>query len=134
MWPKAFAQLIELAPHISRLVPMADRFFQSKAATEEANRRAVETMVGGIRDDFEQVTAAQAALSRQMAEHGDRISAIATDIATLKRDSDGSRLAAFEERLTLLQARAQLQATLSVVIIVLLVAALVLLGRVYARL
>ncbi len=30
MWPKVIAQLFELLPHVSRLVPMADRFFSSK--------------------------------------------------------------------------------------------------------
>ena len=41
MWPKALAQLIELAPHAARLLPMADKFFQSKTAGEEANRKAM---------------------------------------------------------------------------------------------
>ena len=36
MWPKLLMQLFELLPHISRLVPMADKYFSQKAAAEKA--------------------------------------------------------------------------------------------------
>lgn len=66
MWPKAFAQFIELAPHISRLLPMADRFFQSKTAGDDANRKAIEKLAEGLRGDLIQVTAANAGFYEQI--------------------------------------------------------------------
>ena len=41
MWPKALAQLIELAPYIARMLPTADRYLQSRAASDEATREAL---------------------------------------------------------------------------------------------
>jgi hypothetical protein len=126
MWPKAFAQLVELAPHITRLVPMADRFFQSKAAGEEANRRAMEAMAADVRDNLAQVTAAQTALSRQLSEHGERLSAMAADLQAMKRGTNGP-----DERLGRLEARVARQTMFSAAVIVLLVAVLILLVLVY---
>ena len=53
MWPKALAQLIELAPHIARLLPTADRFLQSKVAGDEATRAALAKFGDEIRADIE---------------------------------------------------------------------------------
>ena len=52
MWPKVIAQLFELLPHISRLVPMADKYFSSKAANEKANEAALIAMAEGVRGDL----------------------------------------------------------------------------------
>jgi len=41
MWPKVIAQLFELLPHIARVVPMADKYFSSKANTERATETAM---------------------------------------------------------------------------------------------
>ncbi len=132
MWPKAFAQLVELAPHITRLVPMADRFFQSKAAGEEANRRAIEVMEAtatSVRGDLAQITAAQTGLSRQLSEQGERISAIAADLQTMKRHTEGP-----DERLSRLEARLARQTLFFVLLLILLAAVLVLLVLVYLHL
>jgi chromosome segregation ATPase len=68
MWPKVIAQLFELLPHISRLLPMADKFFASKAASEKANEAALAAMAEGVRGDLGQVTKAHAGLYRQLQE------------------------------------------------------------------
>ena len=51
MWPKA---LLELAPHLVRLVPAANNFFQNKSAGDEANRKALEDIAEGLRGDLGQ--------------------------------------------------------------------------------
>jgi hypothetical protein len=84
MWPKALAQLIELAPHITRLIPMADRFLQSKSADAEASRNALEQMAHGLRGDLGQVTASHAGLYRQLNDHGQQLSHISADVNTVK--------------------------------------------------
>lgn len=79
MWPKALAQLIELAPHIGRLLPMADRFFQSKTASEDAARNAMEQMAEGLRGDLGQVTASHAGLYRQLNDQSEKLNNIAAE-------------------------------------------------------
>jgi hypothetical protein len=95
MWPKAISSLIELAPHITRLVPMADRFFNSKAAEAEASRTAMEQMAEGLRGDLGQVTASHAGLYRQLNDQSVQIAAIAADVRAVRLAGES-----VEERLT----------------------------------
>ena len=73
MWPKVFAQLVELLPHISRLIPMADKFFASKTSSEKANEAAMLAMADGVRGDLGQVTASHAGLYRQLQQQGAKL-------------------------------------------------------------
>ena len=92
MWPKAFAQFVELAPHISRLLPMADRFFQSKTAgDDDAHRKvveAVQTATDGLRGDFGEVTAAHTALSKQVGDLDGKLDAAIAEVQTAKLATD----------------------------------------------
>ena len=87
MWPKVFAQLVELLPHISRLVPMADKFFTQKTASEKANEAAMAALAKQVHDDLGQVTSAHEGLYRQLQQQG-------AQIAELAADASRSRLAA----------------------------------------
>ena len=98
MWPKAISSLIELAPHITRLVPLADRFFQSKSADAEASRTAMEQMAAGLRGDLGQVTASHAGLYRQLNDQSEKLSTIAADVHASRLTTD-----ALEARLTHLE-------------------------------
>jgi septal ring factor EnvC (AmiA/AmiB activator) len=100
MWPKAIFSLIELAPHITRLVPLADRFFQSKSADAEASRSAMEQMAAGLRGDLGQVTASHAGLYRQLNDQSEKLSTIAADVhaSRLTADALEARLAHLEEQ------------------------------------
>jgi histidinol phosphatase-like PHP family hydrolase len=77
MWPKVIAQLFELLPHISRLLPMADKYFNSKAAAEKANEAAMAAMAEGVRGDLGQVTKAHVGLYRQLQEQSAQITELA---------------------------------------------------------
>jgi hypothetical protein len=114
MWPKAIAQLVELLPHAARLLPMADKFFASKTAGEEANRRAMDAMAEGLRGDLGQVTASHAGLYRQLNELNDKL-ADTTAAAT------GARAAAeaANTRVTEVERRLDRMAVLLIVIAVL---------------
>ncbi len=68
MWPKLLAQLFELLPHVSRVLPLADKYFSSKAANEKANEAALAAMAEGVRGDLGQVTKAHVGLYRQLQE------------------------------------------------------------------
>ena len=100
MWPKAISSLIELAPHITRLVPLADRFFQSKSADADASRTAMEQIAAGLRGDLGQVTASHAGLYRQLNDQSAQLS----DLAVSQRAIHSS-IASLEGRLTQLEAK-----------------------------
>jgi chromosome segregation ATPase len=107
MWPKAIAQLIELAPHVSRLLPMADRFLNAKTADAEASRSAMQQMAEGLRGDLGQVTASHAGLYRQLNEQSEKLSELSSDVSTVKRSVESldprlTRLEQQNSRLTLL--------------------------------
>jgi septal ring factor EnvC (AmiA/AmiB activator) len=80
MWPKALAQLIELAPHITRLVPMADRFLNAKSSDAEASRTAMQQMAEGLRGDLGQVTASHAGLYRQLNDQSEKLSVLSAEL------------------------------------------------------
>jgi septal ring factor EnvC (AmiA/AmiB activator) len=101
MWPKAFAQLIELAPHVSRLLPLADRFFQSKSAEAEASRTAMEQMAEGLRGDLGQVTASHAGLYRQLNDQSEKLSTLSADLRSTRQlvESSEARMADLEKQI-----------------------------------
>jgi hypothetical protein len=105
MWPKAISQLIELAPHITRLLPMADRFFQSKSAEQDASRSAMEQMADGLRGDLGQVTASHAGLYRQLNDQSEKLSALSADVHStrLAVESTHARITVLERQTRVLQ-------------------------------
>ena len=84
MWPKLLAQLFELLPHVSRLIPMADRFFASRAATDRATEAAMVAMAEGVRGDLGQVTKAHAGLYRQLQEQGAQLEEVRDDLKRVR--------------------------------------------------
>lgn len=83
MWPKAFAQLIELAPHISRLVPLADRFLQSKTGPEDTGRQTAEAfsarLQAGLEAELGRIAAAQGGLAKQIGSLSESVAAVGSD-------------------------------------------------------
>jgi hypothetical protein len=80
MWPKVFMQLVELLPHITRLVPMADKFFSSKVAAEKANEAAMLAMAEGVRGDLGQVTKAHLGLYKQLQDQSAQIAEVGEEV------------------------------------------------------
>jgi septal ring factor EnvC (AmiA/AmiB activator) len=80
MWPKLIAQLFELLPHVTRLVPVADKYFSSKAATEKATEAAMAAMAEGVRGDLGQVAKAHAGLYKQLQEQNAHISQLSEEV------------------------------------------------------
>ncbi len=127
MWPKVFAQLVELLPHISRLIPMADKFFASKMANERTTDAALAAMVEGVRDDLGQTTATHAGLYRQLQEQSSQGAEIARDVRRLHGDVEASavRLRVLEKQTAALASWTKAGVGLLVVVLGLLVALLV---------
>lgn len=80
MWPKVLVQLFELLPHITRLVPMADRYLSSKTASEKATEAAMTAMAEGVRGDLGQVTKAHAGLYRQLQDQSTQIAEVGEEV------------------------------------------------------
>lgn len=101
MWPKALSQLIELAPHIARLLPTADRYFQAKSAGDEATRAAFAKFGDEIRTDIARVTSAHESMYRQLNEQDQRFAQLSEQVnaARAAAESAEERAAALEQRL-----------------------------------
>jgi chromosome segregation ATPase len=127
MWPKVIAQLFELLPHVSRLLPMADKFLTSKTATEKATEAAMIAMADGVRGDLGQVTKAHAGLYRQLQEQSAQITQVSEEVkqARLSFEQHEHRMEILEKRVTSLglwvKAGVSLLVVLVAVVIVLLV-------------
>lgn len=124
MWPKVMAQLFELLPHITRLVPMADKYFSTKTASEKATEAAMTAMAEGVRGDLGQVTKAHAGLYQKLQEQNAQLAEVSTEVKRIATAAD--RITALESQVTALGRWVKLGVSL---IIVLLVVVIVLLGR-----
>jgi len=133
MWPKAIAQLIELLPHMSRLLPLADRFLNSKTADADASRTAMQQMAEGLRGDLGQVTASHAGLYRQLNEQSERLGNIAADTRStrLATVSVEVRVTALESRFQKLFYLMSLTVLLLFAVLILLVFLVLHLGRIH---
>jgi len=127
MWPKVIAQLFELLPHISRLLPIADKYLTSKTAAEKANEAAMTAMAEGVRGDLGQVTKAHLGLYRQLQDQSAQITKVSEDvIATrLSTEQQASRIEGLELKLSSLalwvKVGVSLLVVLAIVVVVLLV-------------
>jgi hypothetical protein len=105
MWPKVLLQLFELMPHVTRLVPMADKYFSSKTATEKATEAAMVAMADGVRGDLGQVTKAHAGLYRQLQDQSAQITEVAEEVkrSRLAAEQHENRMVALESTVASLQ-------------------------------
>src|ERR1700751_4569400 len=101
MWPKVLMQLFELMPHITRLVPMADRYFAQRSATEKANEAAFTAMAEGVRGDLGQVAKAHAGLYRQLQEQSAQLTDLSEDVrkTRVSIEQQSHRVEALEAKL-----------------------------------
>jgi chromosome segregation ATPase len=127
MWPKVIAQLFELLPHITRLLPMADKFLTSKAAAEKANEAALAAMAEGVRGDLGQVTKAHAGLYRQLQEQSAQIAQVSDEVkrARLSIEQHEHRMETLEKRITSLAWWVKLGVSLLVTLLAVVIALLV---------
>jgi hypothetical protein len=77
MWPRLFSQLVELLPHATRLLPMADNYLavrregaQSQSAAQAA---AMAQIAESLRVDVGRVADSYNALARQISEQKTQI-------------------------------------------------------------
>jgi hypothetical protein len=133
MWPKVIAQLFELLPHISRLIPMADKYFSTKTASEKATEAAMAAMAEGVRGDLGQVTKAHAGLYRQLQDQSAQIAEVCEEIKQARAaiDQRDHRLEAMELRVASLGL--WIKAGLSLVVLLLVVVIVLVIKLNYGR-
>ncbi len=97
-------QLIELAPHVTRLVPMADRYLQSKTDSGKAQRRALEEMAERLRGDIGQ---AREEMRGELTQVGQQLQAQSATLASLAENVQAARRSSdeMEARLKGMEAR-----------------------------
>ena len=127
MWPKALAQLIELAPHVARLLPTADRSLQSRAAGDEATRVAVAKMGEDVRADVNRVTASHEGIYRQLNEQGERMAQLTEQMTKVRAAGEAAeeRAGALERRVTISNAMLGVLLPLNVILLALVILLLV---------
>lgn len=75
MWPKVLAQLFELLPHISRVVPLADRYLSTRSSTDTA----ITTMATDVRSDLGRVAKAHMDLAERLDQFAGHVDGIAAE-------------------------------------------------------
>lgn len=132
MWPKVLMQLFELLPHVSRLVPVAERYFAVKQIndTSGGGEAAFAAIAEDVRGDLNQVTKAHAALYRQLQDQGNQIAELSehSRIARTLAEQNEQRIAAIDNKLDTLDTYIKVGVGLVCLIVVLLLV-LVLRGR-----
>ncbi len=95
MWPT----LLELLPHFTRLIPMADKYLSSRSASERAQEAALASLAGDVRLDLGQVAEVHAGVQRALEEQAAQISEIAVEgtRTRLGVESVESRVAKLEQ-------------------------------------
>ncbi len=117
---------MEVLPHISRLIPMADMFFASKTASEKANEAALKALGDDVRTDLGKVTAAHDSLYRQLQEHSTQIAAVAIDARNTRAtvESQATRIANLEKAVASIGVWARAAVALLVLVLILLIVVL----------
>ena len=87
MWP-ALVQLLELAPHVTRLVPAADRYLQSRAENRNLQRLAMEEMAARLHGDMGQLAEAHAGIYDQVNQQSETLASLASDMRATRLRSD----------------------------------------------
>ena len=123
MWPKALAQLIELAPYIARVLPTADRYLQSRVANDEATRAELARIGNDVRADIGRASAAHESIYRQLNEHGERFAQLSEQINAAREAAEAAeeRAGALEQRVGMTSALLAILLPLNVILLALLI-------------
>jgi chromosome segregation ATPase len=96
MWPKI---LFELLPHLTRLVPMADKYLTTRSASERAQEAALAALGTEVRGELSQMGEAHSGLQRQLQEQSAQLAETAVEVTRTRMGVEGleSRVGKMEE-------------------------------------
>lgn len=114
-------QLFELLPHVTRLVPLADRYLSSRTANERANEAALAAMAEGVQADLGQVTKAHAGLYSKLIEQGSQITELNESVRLAHQaiEKQEKHIAMLDGKLASANLWIKISASLTVVLLVL---------------
>jgi len=128
--------LLELLPHITRLVPMADRYFSSRTASEKAQEAALAALAADVRGSLGKVSDAHGGLAGQVQEVQAQTALIAAQVALVGDDATRTRKAveSAEARIGRLEHKVETARKLMCALVALLAVAVLLLAAVLVKL
>jgi hypothetical protein len=77
MWPKI---LFELLPHLTRLVPMADRYLTTRTASEKAQEAALAALGAEVRGELGQFGEVHTGIQRQLQDQGMQLAELSVEV------------------------------------------------------
>ena len=119
MWPKVIAQLFELLPHISRMVPLADKYLSQRSSTDSA----VTTLADDVRSDMGRVAKAHVDLANRLDEFAAHVDGVAAETRSTRSITEriDTRTAVLERQLATARALAILSLVATAITLVLLI-------------
>lgn len=85
MWPKL---LLELLPHFARIMPIADKYFSSRSASDKAQQEAMAALAADLKSGLAQAAVARADLDRQLhqqiQDQGSQIAQAAVEVTRVR--------------------------------------------------
>lgn len=81
MWPK---MLLELLPHFARLMPVADKYFANRAASDKAQQESIAALAANLRGAMRSVVEEQAGTRSQLQEQSVQIAQVAVEATKLR--------------------------------------------------
>ncbi|HEY5055184.1 MAG TPA: hypothetical protein VII58_03440 [Acidobacteriaceae bacterium] len=124
MWPKI---LLELLPHFTRVLPLADRYFSNRGDQDKAHAAALASLGEEVRGGLGRVDELQAGMQQALKEQSGQIAEVGVEAtrARMAAEQVEQRVAKLERRATATLMVAEAGFVLLVVAVVLLIVVLV---------
>ena len=98
MWPK---MLFELLPHVGRIVPMAERFFETRKAREQEEQAQLAAITETLRTELGKSAEVTSGMERAIREQAGQVSTLAAETSRSR-----AALEALEGRMQKLEEKA----------------------------
>lgn len=120
MWPK---MLLELLPHFTRLIPVADKYLATRGASDQANTAALAELGTSLRGEMDKAAEAQDGLRRQLQEQSAQMAEMAVDVSRARMgvESVEARLTKLEKQLSQLRGLVAVAAVLAAMALAILI-------------
>jgi len=124
MWPKI---LLELLPHFTRVLPLADRYFSSRGEEDKAHAVALASLGEEVRGSLERIDEVHAGLQDALKAQGEQIAEVGVEAvrARMAAEQLEQRVAKLERRAKATLMVAEAGFILLVVVVVMLIVVLV---------
>lgn len=98
--------LLELLPHLSRLMPMADSYLNSRSERESKQQAALNSLAEEVKSGWGRFNAEQTTFRESLQQHDAQLGHVATEVAQLRSSLEAlDQRAAQIERATLRSSR-----------------------------